>query len=159
MPEPGGTRFGRAQAWQTVRILGACALAFAASALIGLPERFWSMITAVVVTQPALDSTLSAGRDRIAGTLIGAAAAACVILAARHGAPSHVLFWVALVPLAVLTAVWPNLRLCCVTLIVAVLVPGSGNSFSRPLDRVVEIVLGVLAAVLVSELVPTSRKQ
>ncbi len=126
------------------------ALAYGAAAWVGLPDRFWAMVTAVVVTQPALNSTVSAGRDRVAGTLLGAAVALGVILAARAGAPLLPMFWVALVPLAVLTAVWPNLRLSCITLVIAVLVQPDGLSLTRPLDRVLEILLGTVAAVVVS---------
>ena len=126
------------------------ALAYAAAAWAGLPDRFWAMVTVVVVTQPALDSTLSAGRDRVLGTLLGALAALGVILAARAGAPLLPMFWVALAPLAVVTAVWPTMRLSCVTLIIAVLVQPGGLSLIRPLDRVLEILLGTGAAVVVS---------
>ncbi len=126
------------------------ALAYAAAAWVGLPDRFWAMVTVVVVTQPALDSTLSAGRDRILGTLLGALAALGVILAARAGAPLLPMFWVALVPLAVVTAVWQTMRLSCITLIIAVLVQPGGLSLIRPLDRVLEILLGTVAAVAVS---------
>jgi hypothetical protein len=74
----------------------------------------------------------------------------CVLLAAKRGFPVGVLFWVALVPSAVLTARWPNLRLCCVTLVVVVLIPSNGPVFERPLDRVFGILLGTAASILVS---------
>ena len=74
-----------------------------------------------------------------------------MILAVRAGAPLPVMFWSALVPLAVVTAVWPYLRLSCITLIIAVLVPSpSGLSLTRPIDRVLEILLGTVAAIVVS---------
>ena len=126
-------------------------LAAAAAWAAGLPDRFWAMVTAIVVTQPELDSTLSAGRARILGTLLGALTGLLVILAVRAGAPLPVMFWSALVPLAVVTAVWPYLRLSCITLIIAVLVPSpSGLSLTRPIDRVLEILLGTVAAIVVS---------
>ena len=116
---------GTAAFWQTLRILSACGLAFGIAAAVGLPDRFWAMVTAVVVMQPALDATLSAGRDRIVGTMLGALAGFGVIEAARHGLALFAMFWVALVPLAMMTAVWPNLRLSCIALVVVVLVPSS----------------------------------
>ncbi len=144
--------------WQTLRILSACAVAYGVAALVGLPDRFWAMVTAVVVTQPALDATLSAGRDRIVGTMLGALAGLGVIEAARHGWPLFAMFWVALVPLAILTALWPNLRLGCITLVVVVLVPSSGGlSFARPLDRVLEILLGTLVSIAVSVVIFPGR--
>ena len=68
------------------------------------------------------------------------------------------MFWAALVPLAVVTAVWPTMRLSCITLIIAVLVQPGGLSLIRPLDRVLEILLGTVAAVTVS-LVKLPEKQ
>jgi uncharacterized membrane protein YccC len=134
--------------WQALRIIGACALAYGGAKLIGLPEVYWSLITAVVVTQPELSNTLAAGLDRAIATLAGAALGFIVLEAAARGAPSMVLFWIALAPLALLTAIKPNLRLSCATLIIVVLVPSAGDPFSRPFDRVVEILLGALASVV-----------
>ena len=48
--------------WQAARILVACGISYGGSKLMGLQEGYWALITAVVVTQPALGSTLSAGR-------------------------------------------------------------------------------------------------
>ena len=133
-------------------------LVYGLAALVGLPDRFWAMVTAIVVMQPALDATLSAGRDRILRTMLGALAGLGVIEAARHGWPLFGMFWVALLPLAILTALWPNLRLGCITLVVVVLVPSTGGlSFARPLDRVVEILLGTLVSIVVSVVIFSGR--
>lgn len=141
--------------WQAVRIIAACALAYIGSKFIGLREDYWALVTAVVVTQPALSDTLSAGRDRVLGTLIGAVAGLGVIEASEFGFSSFALFWIALIPLSVLTGVKPNLRLCCVTLVIVVLVPATGSPFARPLERIVEILLGTLASIIVSAATPT----
>jgi uncharacterized membrane protein YccC len=150
--------FVRARLWQTVRILAACGLAYVASKLIGLREEYWALVTAVVVTQPGLLETLSASRDRVLGTLIGALAGLAVIAAGQWGASIFALFWVAMAPLAILTAFKPTLRLCCVTLIVVVLVPVTGNPFARPFERIVEILVGVLASIVVSAVTPSQPK-
>jgi uncharacterized membrane protein YccC len=149
--------FKRAHFWQAVRILAACAISYAGAKLIGLPEPYWALVTAVVVTQPVFGDTLSAGRDRVIGTLIGALVGLGVIEAATTGFSIFILFWIALVPLAILTAVKPNLRLCCITLIIVVLVPSAGAPFARPLERIVEILLGTLASVAVSAAIPTRQ--
>lgn len=128
----------------------ACALSSLLAWLCGLKEGYWALITAVVVTQPALDDTLTASRNRVLGTLIGAAAGCLVIEAARHGFSTQALFWCALAPLALLTAVRQNLRLSCITLMVVVLIPSSGDPFVRPLDRVYGILLGTLASIAVA---------
>ena len=150
--------FEGAHLWQTVRILAACALAYGAARLIGLSEDYWALVTAVVVTQPALPATLTAGRDRALATLIGALVGLAVIAAGQWGASTLALFWVALVPLAILTAMKPTLRLSCVTLVIVVLVPAPGNPFARPFERVLEILVGVLASIVVSAVTPGRQR-
>jgi uncharacterized membrane protein YccC len=150
--------FKRTYVAQSVRILAACAIAYGASQWIGLKESYWALITAVVVTQPALSDTLPAGKDRVIGTLIGAIAGLGVIGAAYLGYSSSILFWIALIPLAILTAMRANLRLSCVTLAVVVLVPSTGAPFVRPLDRVFAILLGTLASVVVSAAIRGEQK-
>jgi uncharacterized membrane protein YccC len=136
--------------WQLLRLAGACALADGGAALIGLPEAHWSLITAIVVTQAEFNKTWTASRDRVVATLIGAALGFMVLEASVHGAPKMPLFTLALAPLLALTAMKPNLRISGVTLIVVVLVPSTGDPFVRPLDRVIEILLGVIASLIVS---------
>ncbi len=146
--------FDRAQLWQTARILAACVLAYGGCKLIGLREAYWALVTAVVVTQPAFGATLDASRDRVLGTLIGAFAGLAVIAAREAGAPSLPLFWIALIPLAILTAVKPNLRLSSVTLIIVVLVPATGNAFALPFERIIGILTGTVASIAAAAAIP-----
>jgi hypothetical protein len=82
-----------------------------------------------------------------------------VVEAVQYGLPKLPLFWCALVPLAVLTAVWSNLRLSCVTLVVVVLIPSAGPAFERPLDRVFGILVGVISSIIVSTVIRTTSPQ
>jgi uncharacterized membrane protein YccC len=132
------------------RLAGACALAYGGATLIGLPEGYWSLITAIVVTQVEFSKTWTASRDRLVATLIGAVLGFLVLEASEHGASKPLLFTIALAPLLALTAIKPNLRMSGVTLIVVVLVPSTGEPFVRPFDRVIEILLGVVASLIVS---------
>jgi uncharacterized membrane protein YccC len=136
--------------WQLFRLIGASALAYGAATLIGLPELYWSLITAIVVTQPEFSKTLTASRDRVFATLIGAAIGFLVLEAVALGAAKLPLFAAALAPLLLLTAIKPNLRMSGVTLIVVVLVPSIGEPFIRPFDRVAEILVGTIASLIVS---------
>src|SRR5271163_4669334 len=149
--------FEGAHLWQAVRILAACALAYVAARLIGLSEFYWALVTAVVVTQPALPETLAAGRDRALGTLIGALAGLAVIAAGQQGGFDL---------RAVLgcagsardidgheTHSSPILRH-----------PrhrgsraGAGK-LARPFERVVEILVGVLASIVVSAVTPGRQR-
>jgi hypothetical protein len=91
--------FGLAQVAHAARILAACALAFSVSWLLRLPEIYWSLVTVIIVTQPDLPSTVTASRDRIIGTLIGAAVGALAIIGREHGLSTLPLYAVGLVPL------------------------------------------------------------
>ena len=138
---------------QAVRLLSACALSFAVVTLIGVPEGYWSLITAITVMQPDLSHTLSAGRDRVLATLLGAAVGVGLIGLRQAGLPNMPLFVAGLVPLACVTAVWPAMRLSCTTLVVVLLIPAGGDPFARPLFRVLDILIGTLACIAVALLI------
>ena len=157
LPQP--PRLGRTQLRHAARIVIACGVAWGAVTLLGLPEGYWSLITVIAVMHPDLGGTLGASRDRVIGTLIGAVVGGAAIwLRLRYGFPTVPLFTVALVPLALLTGMWSNMRLSCTTLIIVFLVPTDGAPFAWALDRVVEIVLGTLVALAVTVLVFPGRK-
>ena len=73
-----------------------------------------------------------------------------MIYARQHGGPPLILFWIALTPLAIFTAIKPNLRLSCITLIIIVLVPTTGDPYALPFERIIGILLGTVASILVA---------
>lgn len=135
---------------QAIRLLAACALAGVPTALLDIPEWYWSLVTAVAVMQPDLRHTLTSGRDRIIATVIGASVGLLLIYLRLRGLPGTPLFVVAMLPLGLLTGMRPNLRLSCTTLIVVFLLPGGSDPYGRALFRVVDILAGVVACVVVS---------
>jgi uncharacterized membrane protein YccC len=122
----------------------------------GLYDGYWGAISAIIVLQSNFGATITASRDRILGTLIGAA---------FGFAFSY--FWV--LPwnylLAVLLAVVvcgllglrSSSRLAGVTITIVMLVQKTGSHRSVALDRVGEVVLGILVALAVSTLVFPDR--
>ena len=138
------------QGRQAIRLLAACALAGVPTALLNIPDWYWSLITVVAVMQPDLHHTLTSGRDRMIATLIGAAVGLVLIYLRLQGLPSTPLFVVAMLPLALLTGIRPNLRLSCTTLIVVFLLPSGSDPYGRALFRVVDILTGVVACIMVS---------
>lgn len=140
----------RSEAWQTLRLALSCALAWAIGAVFGLSEAYWALITTVVVTKPLLPQTIAKGRERIVGTLIGAAVGFVVLVLAQHGWPKIPLFCVAFVLTAAVVAKVPEWRLAGVALIVVVLIPSSDSAYWRPFDRVLQIVIGSLSAAVVA---------
>ncbi|MDN7183954.1 FUSC family protein [Caballeronia sp. SEWSISQ10-4 2] len=139
------------------RTLVSCMLSYGAAKLATLPELYWAIITTlIVVTQPSLNQALNTGRDQIIGAVIGAVVGVIGLIAVLRGAPPLIVFAIGLLPLAALAAWRPTLRLACVTLVIVVLVPasGMGSPFARPIDRVLEILIGAGAALIVVFVMP-----
>jgi uncharacterized membrane protein YccC len=151
--------FGLDELSHAAKILVACALAYSITWLLHLPEGYWCLITVIIVTHPDLPGTLTASRDRLVGTLIGAAVGAVAIAVHLRGIPTLPLYAVGMVPLAMLTAVWPSLRLSCITLTIVLLPSAEGMDFSRPMYRVLEILLGTVIATVVALPALLRRKQ
>ena len=97
---------------------------------------------------PDLPGTVTTSRDRLVGSLIGAAVGA--IAAHLRGKPTLQLYAVELVPLAMLIAVWPSLRLSCITLTIVLLPSAEGTDFFRPMYCVLGTLLGTAVATLVA---------
>ena len=142
---------------QAVRTLVSVFLSDMVAQALHLREPYWALITAVIVTQARMSSTLEAGRDQIIGTLIGAVAGAGAIALSMAGLPRLPVFAALLVPLALLAAFKPNLRLASVTLVVVFLFPAQGGPFSRPVDRVLAILVGAVVSLAVSHFVFRTR--
>ncbi len=150
-------KFGGAETKRFARTLIACALSYGAAKLATLPELYWAVITTlIVVTQPSLNQALNTGRDQILGAVTGGTLGVIGLVAILRGAHPLMVFAIGLVPLAALAAWRPTLRLACVTLVIVVLVPAGvmGSPFERPIDRVLEILIGVGSALVVAFLLP-----
>ena len=147
---PSGLTVTAHQGRQAVRLLAACALAGVPTALLNIPDWYWSLITAVAVMQPDLRHTLTSGRDRMIATVIGALVGLLLIYLRLQGLPDTPLFIVGMLPLGLLTGMRPNLRLSCTTLIVVFLLPSGADPYGRALFRVVDILAGVVACIVVS---------
>jgi uncharacterized membrane protein YccC len=134
----------------------AAALCWWLAQLFGMQDGYWGSISAIIVLQSNFGSTISASRDRLLGTLIGA------ILGfwfAQFGA----LPWNYL--LAVLTAVVicgllglrSSSRLAGVTITIVMLVQQGSSHWTIALDRVAQVFLGILVALAISTLVFPDR--
>ncbi len=142
---------------QSVRTLVSVLLAYLFAHALHLREPYWALVTAVIVTQARISSTIEAGRDQIVGTLIGAAAGAVAIALQLDGLPRVPVFAALMVPIAILGAFKPNLRLAGVALVVTFLFPSEGGPFDRPVDRVLAILVGAAVSLLVSYVVFRTR--
>jgi uncharacterized membrane protein YccC len=134
---------------------------FIADVLLGLPQSYWSVLTAVIVMQASVGGALKASFDRIVGTFAGAVWGVFVALAVPHGG-SWLLaaaLTLALAPLALLVAFKPAYRVAPVTAIIVLL--GATSQVAGPvmpaLHRVLEIGIGSLVGLVVALLVLPAR--
>jgi uncharacterized membrane protein YccC len=126
------------------------------AALAGLQDGYWGSISAIIVLQSNVGSTVTASRDRLIGTLIGAGFGAVFSLLGTE-------LWIYL--LAVVSAMVAcsllglknSSRLAAVTVTILMLVHRTGSNWTLPLHRVIEVLLGIVIALAVSTLVLPSR--
>lgn len=166
-----GKRWDDATAWLAghpsefrlgLRILIAgMAAFFVADVILGLPQSYWAVLTAVIVMQASLGGALKASVDRIVGTIAGALWGVIVALTVPHGG-SWLLataLTLALAPLALLVAFKPAYRIAPATAIIVLL--GSSSQAFGPvlpaLHRVMEIGVGSLVGLAVALLVLPAR--
>ncbi|QNT78240.1 FUSC family protein [Entomobacter blattae] len=148
----------RLQWHQGVRIVFSVLMSQVIARSIGLHEPYWALMTAIVVTQIRISQTFSTALDQLVGTAIGAMAGILATTLTLYGMLGKwEAFWLLLVPLAGLSAIKPSMRLAGVTLAVVFLFPSVGSPFSRPMDRVMAILVGVMSSMVVSYFVLPSN--
>jgi len=148
--------------WERKRLLIHSAKTALAAALcwwlatrFGLHEGYWGSISAIIVLQSNFGSTVSASRDRLLGTLIGAALGFSFSL-------FGVLPWnyILAVLLAIiicgLLGLRSSSRLAGVTITLVMLVK-AGSHWTLALDRVGQVLLGIVVALAVTTLVLPDR--
>jgi uncharacterized membrane protein YccC len=122
----------------------------------GLHEAYWGSISAIIVLQSDVGSTITASRDRVLGTLIGAAFGFSFSL---FGALpwNYIGAVLAAVILCGLLGLRNSSRLAGVTITIVMLVQKAGSRWGLALDRVGEVMLGIVVALAVSTLVFPDR--
>jgi uncharacterized membrane protein YccC len=122
----------------------------------GLHDGYWGSISAIIVLQSDVGSTVSASRDRILGTLIGAALGFSFSLFGTLPW-NYILAVIAAVIVCGLLGLRNSSRLSGVTITIVMLVEKAGPRGSLALDRVSQVVLGIVVALAVSTLVFPDR--
>ena len=149
--------------WERQRLLIHAAKTALAAALcwwlalrFGLHDGYWGSISAIIVLQSNVGSTISASRDRILGTLIGAVLGFSFSLFGTLPW-NYILAVVAAVVVCGLLGLRSSSRLAGVTITLVMLVQKTGPRWSLALDRVGQVVLGILVALAVTTLVFPDR--
>jgi uncharacterized membrane protein YccC len=144
----------RSQIRLALRATIASCVSFLVAKLIGLPQGYWAVITALLIMQASLGGSIKAALDRLAGTLAGAVYGALVSMLIPHAgsAPLAGAIAAAVGPMALLAALQASFRVAPVTALI-VLLPTPGNTappLLYALDRVLEIGLGTIVGLAVA---------
>ncbi len=134
----------------------AAALCYWVAGLLGMKDGYWGSITAIIVMQSNVGSTITASRDRLIGTLIGASFGAVFSLLG-DGLGPYILAVIVAMSACSLLGLKNSSRLAGVTVSILMLVHHGGSSWILPMHRVLEVLLGILVALAVSTLVFPSR--
>ena len=149
--------------WERQRLLIHAAKTALAAALcwwiatrFGLHDGYWGAISAIIVLQSNFGSTISASRDRIFATLIGALFGFSFTL---FGALpwNYILAVLAAVIVCGLLGLRSSSRLAGVTITIVMLVQKTSSHWTVALDRVLEVFLGIVVALAISTLVFPDR--
>jgi uncharacterized membrane protein YccC len=134
----------------------AAALCWWLALCFGLHDGYWGSISAIIVLQSDVGSTVGASRDRILGTLIGAALGFSFSL---FGVLpwNYILAVIAAVIVCGLLGLRNSSRLAGVTITIVMLVEKTGPRWSLALDRVSQVMLGIVVALAVTTLVFPDR--
>lgn len=134
----------------------AAALCWWLALRFGWRDGYWGSISTIIVMQSNVGATVAASRDRILGTLIGAAFGFSFSL--FGSLPwNYILAVVAAVILCGLLGLRNSSRLAGVTITIVMLVQKTGPRWSLALDRVSEVMLGIVVALAVTALVLPDR--
>jgi uncharacterized membrane protein YccC len=122
----------------------------------GLRDGYWGAITAIIVLQSNVGATVTASRDRLLGTLIGALFGIGFSLVGALPWNFALAVLAAIVTCSLL-GLRNSARLAGVTICIVMLVPKLGSRAPLALDRVSEVLLGILVALAVTVLVFPDR--
>ena len=138
----------------------AAGISYGIARAAGLADAYWGSISAIIVLQSNVGSTVTASRDRLVGTLIGAAFGAVFSLLGE-GLWIYLLAVVIAMIVCSLLGLKNSSRLAAVTVTIVMLVHRTGAGFWSnwvlPAYRVIEVLLGIVVALVVASFVFPSR--
>src|SRR5882757_4108243 len=141
-----------------LRMVISTVLAATVSTLLHLPEMYWAVLSAVIVSRPGAGGSAKAGASRLVGTVFGSAVAMGVIVARAWHVPEIALLAVAMIPLSLFITAFDEFRTAPVA---AVILLSSGSALVSPfhvaLLRLAQITIGSLASTAVGLSVLPSR--
>lgn len=153
----------RNEAWprlrQAIQTTVAASVSYFIVDAFGLPQGFWAVMTAILVTQANVGASLGLATDRLLGSLLGVVVggAVAVALADVHELKFAGLAVTVLV-LAFFAARRPSLRIACVTAAIVILGdPRLGPPIASAENRMIEVTIGTVIAITTTLLIFPSR--
>ncbi|WP_191058409.1 FUSC family protein, partial [Geminicoccus harenae] len=149
----------RAAQWRlAVRLMTSALAAHVLVHLLGLPQGFWAVITAIIVTQSNVGGSLKAARDRLLATMLGALCGLLAVVVLPPPGPAGIgTFLLALLPTTLASATSPVFRIAPVTAAMMLIGPNHLPPLELGAERVLEIALGGLIGVGVALTVLPAR--
>lgn len=146
-----------------LQLAAAVLLGYGVAVLLGLPERFWVVITVLIVMRADSDSAMDAGWERVRGTVAGSLAGMLGVYLHHLGANAVVVSLAIISLLAFASAAVPMLRSAAVA---ALIILGAGDLAGHSvihvaLLRVLQIGIGIavsMALVLATSQVSTRAR-
>jgi len=126
---------------------------------LDLPEGFWAVMSALIVMRARTGSTLGEGWGRFKGAMTGTVGGLFGVWLHTHGMVTSVATLGVIAALAFIAGIFPALRSAPITALIILSSGGiAGHSAWQVAGlRIVEIVIGIGAGLLVSLLTPGSR--
>ena len=147
-------RFGRDSAalHHGVQLAAAVLIGYLCAMAVGLPERFWVVITTLIVMRPDASSTLAAGRERLYGTLVGVLCGLSGVYLTHLGANSLLVTLSFVSVLAFASAAAPMMRGAAVA---ALIILGAGDlpgysAMHVALLRMAQIGIGIAVSLAIA---------
>lgn len=144
-----------------LRIGLSASLAYLAGSLLHVHETFWPVLSAVIVARGGAQGAGGSAKDRLLGTLAGAAAGLVASQLLRLGLPQWALLFVAMAPMGFLSADKAAFRSAPVAAMIVLSAASSGKGdyagAGVALLRVLDVGLGSLVAMFVSQILLPSN--
>ena len=138
--------------WHALRTGIAAASAYGLAEWIGIPESYWSAISAIIVMQSSLGAAWSTSKQRLLGTLLGVVIGACLVGA--FGTPHVAFYGLVMVLLGGLCSLLRmeviGYRFAGVTFTIVVLVANPQQVWWVGLYRFLEVSLGITTSLVVT---------
>ena len=137
------------------------AVTFALGSILGMPQIFWAVIAALIVTQSSIGGSLKAALEQFIGSISGAIYGAAIALAIPHQSPLMLglALVLAVAPLAILPTISPGFRIAPITAIIVLLstIGVSLGPVGFAIERVLEVGMGCAVGLAVSFLIVPAR--